>query len=109
MRTNRLARCHHLDEDIEEIGRIVRSWARFRVVLHAEDRLGCVAKARERAVVEMDVRWLATCGAQARFVDAEAVVLAGDFNAASEEISHWLVRTAMTKLQFPCRGTKGER
>ena len=87
----------------------MRSWARFRVVLHAEDRLGCVAKARERAVVEMDVRWFATRGAQARFVDAEAVVLAGDFNAASEEISHGLVRTAMTKLQFPCRGTEGER
>ena len=87
----------------------MRSRARFRVVLHAENRLCRVTEARERSVVEVDVRRFAAHGAEAFLIDAETVILARDFHAARQEIAHWLVSAAVAKLQLPRRGTKRKR
>ena len=68
-----------------------------------------MTEARERAIVEMDVRRFAAHGAKALLIDAETVVLARDFHAARQEIAHRLVCAAVAELQFPRRGTECKR
>ncbi len=55
-RCGRLTAVHHGGETIEEIRRVVRAGAGFRVVLHGQQRQVLVGNALESFVVEIDVR-----------------------------------------------------
>ncbi len=58
----RFSTLHDRDEAIKEVGRIMRSGARFRVILHAENGLGGVPKASAGPIVEVPMRDLSPCG-----------------------------------------------
>src|SRR5262249_30872094 len=81
---HRLAGPHHLDEAVEEVGRIVRARRGLGVVLDRKDRERPVAEAGQRSVVEVDVGHLAIDAFQRLGVDAEPVVLGGDFHPPGE-------------------------
>src|SRR5690349_11031864 len=75
---------HQRDEAVEQVRDVVRARARLRVALEAERRRvehpqALVAAVEQRAV--RDLRVLRQCG----LVDREAVVLAGDQDAAGLE------------------------
>ena len=71
---------HHLGELSEEIVRIVGAGRCFGVILHAEERQFFVAHAFVGVVVEIDVGDFDVAGGQRFGIDAEAVILGGDFD-----------------------------
>ena len=88
-----------LAEFAKQAARVVRSRRGFRMILYAEHRLGFVAHALDRLVVEIDavhrhVAW------QRVDVHREAVLLSGDLHSATLEILHRLIGATMAKLQF---------
>src|SRR5262249_20994327 len=99
---------HHRGEPVEEIERVVGAGGRLGVVLDAERATVPRGEPLARAVVEVDVRALDARG-ERREVDAEAVVLRRDLDAAGREILHRLVRAAMTELQLVRLAAERER
>ena len=71
---------HHLGELSEEIVRIVGARRCFGVILHAEERQFFVAHAFIGVVVEIYVGDFDVAGGERFRIDAEAVILGGDFD-----------------------------
>lgn len=99
---------HHLKEVIEEIVAIVRSGGSFRMVLDAEGWKLAMSDAGDGLVVEVAVGNFEV-GREARFIDGEAMVLSGDFDAAVAESEDGLVRAAVAELHLESLGTAGQR
>src|SRR5438876_7842317 len=74
-RARRLAGIHQLQKLGEEIVAIMRSRARFRVVLDREGGQGAVAKSLDRAVIQVEVGELQVGIVEEVGQDSEAVVL----------------------------------
>ena len=88
-----------VDEEAEQVIRVVRARRRLGMVLDAEDRLVPVPEPLERAVVQVDVRHHHARG-QRLGIDRESVVLRRDFHAAGLHLLHRVVRPAVTELQL---------
>src|SRR5579885_3898544 len=90
---------HQVIEALEERLQVVRARARLRVALEAECRTILEREALERAVEER-----AVCGAhvggQRRFIDGEAVILAGDEHPPGIEVLHRMVGAVMSELHL---------
>ena len=86
-------------ELLEEIGCVVGAGGGFGVVLDAEDRVGFVAHAFDRLVVEVDVGDF-DFGRERIGVDREAVVLRSDGNLSGAEVLDRLVAAAVAEFQF---------
>src|SRR5438045_1340518 len=82
---------HHLNKRVKEIGRIVRTGARFGMVLHAENRELAMTESLDGSIVEIDVRDNPAVRLQGLLIDREAVVLTGDFDAPRIEVLHGLI------------------
>ena len=78
------------------------SWARFRVELNCSYLETLVLEACECLIVEVDVRGLTTGSLDPIHIDTESVVLAGDLNTASLQVTYWVVRTPMAKAKLEC-------
>src|ERR1700719_2507286 len=85
---------HGLNESLKHVQRVVRAGGRLRVVLDAERRQRIHSEAFGGAVVEMDMRRTRP-RRQAGKVDAEAMILRGDFDASCGKVLHGLIRAAM--------------
>src|SRR5688572_22871592 len=85
---------HRLQEFLKQIVTIMRASRSLRVILHAKRRQLAVPDAFDRAVVEAAVRHFKRAR-QARFVDREAVVLAGDLDGARVKPLHRVIGAAV--------------
>ena len=97
---------HHRPEFAEQRVGIVRAGRSLRMILHAKDRFGSVAKAFHRLVVQVDTRnhdfrW------QRSGVHRKAMVLRSDFHAARLQVFDRLVAAPMTEFQFEGFSAKG--
>ena len=99
---------HHVGELSEEIVRIVRSWRRFGMVLDAEKGQLFVAHAFVGVVVEIHVGNFNVARRERFGVDAEAVILGGDFDFLGEEVLHGMIRAVMAEFQFEGLAAKSE-
>jgi hypothetical protein len=89
---------HHFGELCEEVVGVVRSGRGFRVVLNAEKRQLFVAHALVGVVVEIDVGDCDVAGGERFGINAEAVILGGDFDFFGEEILHGMIRAVMAEF-----------
>lgn len=89
---------HHVGELSEEIVGIMRARGGFRVVLNAEEREFFVAHAFVGMVVEIDVGDLHVARGERFGIDAEAVILGGDFDLLVKQVLYGMVRTVMAKF-----------
>src|SRR5713226_1630904 len=99
---------HQIRELREEIVRIVRAGRGFRVVLHAEEGQFLVAHALVGVIVQIDVRDFHIARRKRVRVDAEAVILGGDFYLFGQEIFHRMIRAVMPELQFKGLPSQGQ-
>src|SRR5579862_2953953 len=95
----RLLLLHHRYEAVEEIRHLARAGARLGMALEAVGRLVGELDALERSIEERSVRGAHVRG-QRLLVDGEAVVLAGDEDAAAREILHRMVRAVVAELHL---------
>lgn len=100
-----IAVAHERDEPVEEVGGVVRTRCRLRVVLDAEGRLVEQPQAFDDVVVQADVRDLgpAVWGVAdpvERRVDGEAVVVGRDLDLAGRPVLDGLVDAAVAVLQL---------
>jgi hypothetical protein len=70
------------------------------MILHAEERQVFVAHALVGVVIEINVGDLDVARGQRFWIDAEAMILRGDFDFFSQQIFDRVVRTVMPKFQF---------
>ncbi len=91
---------HQVGELGEEVVRIVRAWRGFGVVLHAEEGSVFVAHAFVGVVVEIQVRDFDVAGGQRVGIDAEAVILRGDFDLVGQKIFYRMIRAVVAEFQF---------
>ena len=91
---------HHVGELREQVVRIMGTGRGFGVVLHAEERQFFVAHAFVGVVVEIDVSDFHIAGRQRFGIDAESVILRGDFDFLGDQILHGMIGTMMPELQF---------
>src|SRR5688500_8555675 len=90
---------HEVQELLEQRPQVVRTGTRLRVALEAERRPVGARNTLERAV-EQRAEGGPQHRRQARFVDRETVVLAGDEHAAAAQLLHRVVRAVMTELHL---------
>lgn len=74
------------------------------MVLNAEQWPFRVPETRYRPVIHMKVGDLAAKSRERLGIDAEPVVLAGDFDAIGEDIPDGLVGPSMAKFELVCLG-----
>ncbi len=98
---------HHGDEIVEEVARVVRAGRRLGMILDAEKRERAVAHALVGVIVQIYVRDLDIARRQGIRIDAEAVVLRGNFHFLRQQVFHRMVRAVVAKLQF--EGAAAER
>ena len=79
------------------------------MVLDGEGLLFLTKKSLVRVVVEVEVRQFDVLVFEGVHIDAEAVVLAGDFDLAGSEILDGVVGAPVTKLELVGLGAEGER
>src|ERR1700722_20643351 len=91
---------HHGDESVEKVAGVVRARRCFWMILHAEKRERAVAHAFVGVVVQIDVRDFDIARRERVGIDAEAVVLGGDFDLLRAQIFHRMVRTVMAEFQL---------
>src|SRR6266511_5734665 len=105
-RSGRLGKAAHLlDPAVEQRPRVMRPRARFGMELHrARAQLGEV-EALDRAVVEGNVRRLPRLAGR----DREAMVLAGDEDAARGPLDDGVIRAAVAVGELERRVPGGER
>jgi hypothetical protein len=96
-----------LAESGEEVTAVERAGRGLGVVLDAEEGPVAVLEAFEGIVVEVPVGNFAGFG-QGRGVDAEAVVLGGDFDAAGGFVADGVVAAAVAELELVGSGAEGE-
>ena len=89
---------HRVGELREEIARIVRAGGGFGVVLDAEQGHVFVAHAFVGVVVEVDVGDFDVARGQRFRIDAEAVILGGDFHFFGEQVLNGMIRAVMAEL-----------
>ncbi len=70
------------------------------MVLNAKERQFFVAHAFVGVVVEIDVRDFHIAGGKRFGIDAESVVLRGDFDFLGGQVLHGMIGTMMPELQF---------
>src|SRR5262245_28352486 len=99
VRLGMLALLHHLREAIEEIPDVVRPRARLRVALEAERGAVGAPEALQAPVEQRYVRGLEV-RRQRRRVDREAVILAGDDDAAALQVLHRVVGAVMAEFHL---------
>jgi len=80
--------------------RIVRAWGGFGVVLDAEQGKFFVTHAFVGVVVKIDVSDFHVVGRQRFGIDAEAVILRGNFNFFGEQVLDRMIRAVMAEFQF---------
>ena len=85
----------------------MRTGSGFRMILHAEDRQLLVAHSLDRAVIQIDVRYL-YIGSERLRVHGESVILRGDGNFACAQIFYRLIGPTMAEFQFECRAAERE-
>ncbi len=98
---------HHVGELGEEVMRIMWAGGSFRVVLDAEERQVLVAHTFVGVVVQIQMRDFDIAGGQRFRIDAETMILGGDFHLIGKEVFHGMIGTVMTELQF--KGFSAER
>jgi hypothetical protein len=91
---------HHVGELGEEIVRIMRPGRSLGMVLNAEERQFFVAHAFVGVVVEIKVRDFDVAGRQRIGIDAETVILGGDFDFLGQQVLHRVIGTMMAELKF---------
>ena len=99
---------HQIDEIVEEVARIVWAGGGFGVVLDGKGFLALAKDSLVRVVVEVQVRQFDVLIRKRVHIDAEAVVLAGDFDLAGLEILDGVVGAAVAKLELVSLGAEGE-
>src|SRR3989442_3759441 len=72
------------------------------MVLHAENWLRLVAHALVWLVVQVQVRDFVVARWQRFGINAESVILRGDFDLIRQKIFHWMVRTVVAEFQLEC-------
>src|SRR5580700_8989734 len=85
----------------------MRTGTRLRMSLEAESRPIGPADALQGAVEERSMRRSQGVG-QRRFIDGEAMVLAGDQHTARIDLEHRMIRTVMAELHFDGLRAAGE-
>ena len=70
------------------------------MVLDAEERQFFVAHALVGVVVEIDVRDFDVARGKRFGIDAEAVILGGDFDFLREQVLYRMIRAVMAEFQF---------
>src|SRR5439155_9279790 len=103
----RLRTLDHAHETAEEIPRIVRSRAVFRVVLDREHPQVGRGDAFHRAVVEVDVGHLHLALERFR-VHREAVVLRGEVDLVADYVADRMIRAAVPELELVGAAAHGE-
>ena len=78
----------------------MRSRRGLGLVLYGKSPLARAAKALDRIVVEVQVRQLDVLLFERIHIDAESVVLAGNFDPPGLEVLDRMIRPAMPKLQL---------
>ena len=96
----RLCSLHHVGELTEQVVRVVRPGRSFGMILHAEKRQRAVAHALVGVVVQIHVRDFDVARRQRIGVDAETVILRGDFDLAGQQIFYRMIRTVMAEFQL---------
>ena len=97
---------HQFYEVIEQVIRIVRARRCFGVVLDGEGGLVFTAESLVCIVVEVQVRQLDIFFFKRIHVNAEAVVLAGDFDFSRLEILDGVVGSSVAELELVCFGAE---
>ena len=97
----------HFREAREQVRGVQGARGGLGVVLDAEDLLGLVADAFDGVVVEVHVGQLHVVRQRVR-VDGEGVVLAGDLDAAGEDVAHRVVRAVVAELHLLGLGAQGD-
>ena len=82
---------HHVGELGEEVVGVVGTGRSFRVILHSEEGELFVAHAFVGVVVEIEVSDFDFAGRQRFGIDAEAVILRGDFDLIGQEILYRMI------------------
>ena len=78
------------------------------MVLHAEERQLFVAHALVGVVVEIDVRDFDVARGQRFGIDAEAVILRGDFDFLREQVLYRMIRAVMAEFQLESFAAQSE-
>ena len=91
--------CPHPHKPLEQIVAVLRAWAGFGVVLDAE-RAGVGQFEPAVAAVEQRHMRFARVGGEAFAFDREAVVHAGDLDAAVAQPLDWVVRAAVALVHL---------
>src|ERR1039458_5930094 len=77
---------HECHEIVEEVAGVVGTRRGLGMILDAEERKRAVAHAFVRVIVQIDVRDLDIALRERIRIDAEAMILGGDFDFLREEI-----------------------
>ena len=99
---------HQRSETVEQVADVVRPGAGLGVTLEAEGRAVGARQALQRAVEQRHMR-RTQVGRQRRLVHREAVVLAGDGDAAGVQVLHRVVGPVMAELHLEGPRTRGQR
>ena len=93
---------HKSDKIIEQVAGIMRAGRSFGVVLHRKSPFASDAHALDGLVVEVDVRHFHAVGSgdNGIFVDAETVILAGNFTPTGNEVFDRMIDAAVAVVHF---------
>src|SRR6266436_2124880 len=92
-------------EFVEQRSGIVRAGRGFRMILHAENRLGLVSHSFNGLIVEIEAvhRHI---GGKGVGINGEAMILSRDFDLAGLQVFDGLVRAPLAEFQFEGLATK---
>src|SRR5581483_6533181 len=99
---------HHLHEIFEQVMRIMRVGAGFRMILHAEQRQVAMAQTFERRVVQVHVRQLDFGLRQRVGIYREVVVVRSDLDLARVQLLHRMIAAVVAELQLERLAAKRE-
>ena len=86
----------------------MRSWRRFRMVLHAKGAQLVMAQARDRIVIQIKMRNFAAIQAGVRR-DRKSVIVRRDLHFAASEMLDRLIAASVAKAHFFRLATKRQR
>jgi hypothetical protein len=98
---------HHVSELGEEVVGVVRSRRGFGVILDTEEGQLFVAHAFVSVVIEIEVGDFDVAGGERFGIDAEAVILRGDFDFLVEQVLNGMIGAVVAEFQF--KGLAAER
>src|ERR1035438_7268768 len=91
---------HHPPEIMEKVMRIMRSWRRFRVVLHAEQRQRLVAQAFQRLVVQVYVGQFHFAQVDRVRIDGEVMIVGRDLHLAGRVVLYRMISAVVPEFQL---------